>query len=126
MLTQADIDLIKATRAELVANRTEPVTLLVAEPGAVDPYTREPVVAVREEVVDAVWSEYSTVANADRSVVSGVELRQDDVKVTFNDDVDLTHVKHVKRNGVRFELIAIDEKGIGAVNRYECVARRVV
>jgi hypothetical protein len=126
MLTNDDIQWIKANRSELTAGRTELITLVRQSTSDVDPYTGEPITSETREIVPAIWKEVSTVSNGDRSVVNGVELRQDDVLVTFDSDVDLNGVIAIERNGVKFSLVTIDEKGIGAVNRYECVARRVV
>jgi hypothetical protein len=126
MLTSDDLQWIRDNRAEITAGRTEPVTIVITTQTGTDPYTGEPITSITTATVNVVWEEYSTVTNGDRSVVAGVELRQDDVKVTFDADVDLTGVSKITRQGVEYELIAIDEKGIGAVNRYECVARRVI
>jgi hypothetical protein len=126
MLTNDDIQWIKANRSELTAGRTESVTLVRRSVSNVDPYTNEPITSETREIVSAIWKEVSTVANGDRSVVNGVELRQDDVLVTFDSDVDLNGVTAIERNGVKFSLVTVDEKGIGAVNRYECVVRRVI
>lgn len=126
MLTNDDIAFIKSNRTELVNNRTESIEIIHVTEGAKDPYTGESAVTETLETVSVVWKEYSTVANGDRSIVAGIELRQDDVKVTFDSAVNLSDVKRVIRGGIDFELIAIDEKGIGETNRYECVARRVI
>lgn len=127
MLTESDKAFIRNNRDEMLEGRTEPITLIHVTSGEPDPYTGEATGANETtEIVDAVWKEYSTVANGDRSVIGGVELRQDDVKVTIGSTVILSDVLHVIRDGIKFELIAIDEKGIGGTNRYECVARRVI
>jgi hypothetical protein len=125
MLMEHDVEFIKNNRSEITANRTEPITLVRVVEGTPDPFTGEPSTTETREIVNAVWKEYSTVANGDRSVVGGVELRQDDVKVTFDSSVDLSGVNKVERKSVSFTIVAIDEKGIGATNRFECVARRV-
>lgn len=124
MLSQSDIDWIKSNRAEVTESRTELVDLIRQVDGEADPYTGEVSTTEITETVSAVWKEYSTVANGDRDVIGGVELRQDDVKVTFDADVDLADVKTVMRGGVAFTIVSIDEKGIGGRNRLECVARR--
>jgi hypothetical protein len=126
MLTNDDIAFIKSNRTDILASRTESIEIIHVIEGAKDPYTGESSTTETPETVFVVWKEYSTVANGDRSVVAGVEIRQDDVKVTFDSSVDLSDVERVERGGIFFELIAIDEKGIGETNRYECVARRVV
>lgn len=124
MLSQSDIDWIKSNRAEVTESRTELVDLIRQVAGEPDPYTGEANTSETRETVSAVWKEYSTVANGDRDVIGGVELRQDDVKVTFDADVDLVGVNAVERQGVAFTIVSIDEKGIGGRNRLECVARR--
>lgn len=126
MLTNDDVNWIKSNRTELIQNRTESIEITHVTEGDKDPYTGEATNTETLETVSVIWKEYSTVANGDRSVVAGVEIRQDDVKVTFDSSVDLSDVKRVVRGGISFELIAIDEKGIGETNRYECVARRVI
>jgi hypothetical protein len=125
MLTESDVNWIKTNRSEITAGRTESVVLVRIVTGEPDPYTGEPSTSETLETVDAVWKEFSTVTNGDRSVVAGVELRQDDVKVTFDATVDLTDVNEVRRAGGRFSIIATDEHGIGVKNRYVCVVRRV-
>jgi hypothetical protein len=124
MLSQSDIEWIRSNRAEVTEGRTELVDIVRLIDGEPDPYTGESSASEIRESVSVVWKEYSTVANGDRDVIGGVELRQDDVKVTFHADVDLTSVNSVERGGVAFTIVAIDEKGIGATNRLECVARR--
>jgi hypothetical protein len=125
MLTADDIAWIKTNRAEITGNRTESVTLVHATITGVDAYTGEPIVTDVLETVSAVWKEYSSVANGDRDVINGIELRKDDVKATFADTVTLADVSEVQRGGVAYAIITVDEKGIGGKNRYECVLRRV-
>ncbi|MBW3113490.1 hypothetical protein KYJ26_16675 [Bacillus sp. MCCB 382] len=126
MLTEQDIEFIKSNRSEILANRTEPVTLIHIVPGAEDPWTGESTGDTQSpEIVEVVWKEYSTVANGDRDVIGGVELMQNDIKVTIPSTATLGDVERIIRQGVAYELIAIDEKGLGDPNRYECVARQV-
>jgi hypothetical protein len=123
MLTEQDIAFIKANRSEILANRTEPVTLVHTIPGAEDPWTGESTVEGFSEVVDAVWSE-STGKN-ERDYFGGIVLLENDVVVSFEPTVNLTDVEHVIRQNKTYELVAIDERGIGEINRYETVARLV-
>ena len=126
MLTEEDIEFIKANRSEILANRTEPVTLVHLVPGEKDPWTGESTGDTESpEIVEVVWKEYSTVANGDRDVIGGVELMQNDIKVSIPSTATLVDVERIIRQGVAYELIAIDEKGLGDPNRYECVARQV-
>ncbi len=126
MLSREDIDFIKATRTEILSGRTEPVELL-RKTFTNDPYTNEPVEGVVvEETVQATWQEYSAVATVkDFTVVKGVEFRRDTALVSFDLSVDLTDVKHIKRNGVLFEFLSINEAGLGEINRNEAVVRMV-
>ncbi|MRX54698.1 hypothetical protein GJU41_12010 [Bacillus idriensis] len=137
MLTNDDINFIKANRIEITENRTVPVVLLRTLPGDEDPYTGEfadeyvgnyamSATMYAEETVLAVWKEYSSVANGDRSVIGGVELQQDDVQMTLDASVDMVGIERVKYLGETFEIITVDRRGIGDTNRYECVVRRVV
>lgn len=124
MLSQSDIEFIKSNRSELLQNRTETITVVRAINGGVDPYTNEPIITNSSESVAVDWKEVSTVANGERDVVNGVELQTGDVQVTFDSSVDLSDVIRLERLGLAFEIVTIDEKGIGAVNRRECIARR--
>lgn len=125
MLTQGDIEFIKATRAEITQNRTETVMLIRNAP-TYDPYTNETINDFAEVPVEVVWEEYSAVATVkDFTVVKGVDMRRDTALVSFELTVDLTDVKHIKRQGVLYEFLSINEKGLGEINRTESVVRRV-
>ncbi|QNG60337.1 hypothetical protein H4O14_02060 [Bacillus sp. PAMC26568] len=41
-------------------------------------------------------------------------------------EVDISAVTSIERKGKLYTIIAIDEKGIGETNRYECVVRTTV
>jgi hypothetical protein len=126
MLSREDIEMIRSTRAEITHNRTEPITLIHVKPGAVDPWTGEPTGDEEvSEVVDVVWKEYSSVAVGERSVIGGIELKENDVKVSFEPSVVLSDVDRVIRQGEQYTIVTIDEKGLGGLNRYETIARRM-
>ncbi|WP_141431906.1 hypothetical protein [Bacillus sp. 03113] len=125
MLTQSDIEFIKANRAEITQNRTDSITLVRMVAGEPDPYTGEPTVGESTELIDVIWKEYSTVANGERSVINGVELIAGDVQVTFELTVDLLNVIRIEKNDVNYSIVTVDEKGLGEVNRRECVVRRL-
>lgn len=128
MLSQEDIEWIKANRAEMTEGRTEPVILLRTTP-ALDPYTNEPIdegSATVEETVYAIWEEYSAVATVkDFTVVQGIDIRRDTAKVSFDENADLSNVKHIKYKDVLYEFLSINEQGFGETNRTETVVRRV-
>ncbi|MGM0836041.1 MAG: hypothetical protein ACQEV7_07780 [Bacillota bacterium] len=125
MLTQNDIEIMKANRSELLANRTELVTLVTLTETGSDPFTGEPITEETRLDVEAVWKKVASIANHDRSLVEGIELQAGDYRVSFNYDVPIANITTVERNGESYTLIAVDEKGIGEINRYECIARRV-
>lgn len=125
MLSQSDIEFIKNNRSELLQNRTETITLVRAISGEPDPYTGESSETEVPESVTVVWKEVSTIANGERDVVNGVELQTGDVQVSFDALVNLSDVERIERGGLEYTIVTIDEKGIGAVNRRECIARRL-
>ena len=126
MLSETDRQWIKGNRKEIVEGRTDKITLLKTVCDGKDPITGEPIEKQVPIEVEAIWKDYSTVSNTDRSVIGGVELQKGDVKITFSIDVDLTDVKQVyKTEGDLYEILTIDEKGLGLLNRSECLARKV-
>lgn len=125
MLTQDDANWIKSNRVEITEGRTETITLVRAVIGGNDPYTGEPTNTESSESVAVIWKEVSTVANGERDVVNGVELQTGDVQVSFDASVILTDVLRLERGSIKYEIVTVDEKGIGAINRRECIARRL-
>jgi hypothetical protein len=119
MLSQGDVDFMKSNRAEITESRTELITIIRVTRSEADPYTNEPVTTESTDTASVVWKEVGTV-----DIINGVQLQTGDVKVSFDATVDLTSVKHIVRNGSNYALISMAEKGIGTVNRVECIARR--
>ncbi|MFU8688476.1 hypothetical protein ACNA6I_01460 [Rossellomorea sp. FS2] len=72
-----------------------------------------------------VWKEYSSVAVGERSVIGGIELKENDVKVSFEPTIVLSDVSKIMRKGEPYTLVTVDEKGLGGLNRYEAIARRM-
>lgn len=125
MLTREDINWIKANRAEILAHRTEQITITRRTKVGEDPYTSEPIYETTTETVDVVWKKYSTVATNDRHVVGGVELLEGDVQVSFEPDLNPYEITGIKRGAVDYKIVTVDDRGLGGLNRYECVVRRV-
>lgn len=124
MLTQDDATWVRANRAELLAGRTESITIWHNVSGGTDTYTGEPIAGVPvAETVDVVWKKYRS--NSEREMVGGVELREGDVRVTFDTSVVLTDVTRLTRGVDIYELVAIDGRGLGGANRKETAVRRV-
>lgn len=126
MLTEHDIEFIKANRRELIANRTLKIVVKYKDVNERDPFTGEPIgdtEATRE--VDAVVTEVS--AGVDREYIGGVEVLSGDLRISVaieliadiaDKSVALVH------DGKEYEILAYDKKGIGERNRYELLARR--
>jgi hypothetical protein len=124
MLTAEDIAFIRANRAEILAGRTEPITYYRREQTGTNPITGEPIFQDTAATVDVVLKEFRS-NDSRREMVGGVELLEGDVRVTFPSDFDFDGVTHVEKDGVLYSIIAQDRRGLGGVNRVECVVRRV-
>lgn len=126
MLTQADIEFIKANRGELTANRTSKINVKYSDVTERDPFTGEPIgdtEATRE--VDAVVTEVS--AGEDREYVGGVEVLSGDLRISVAIELiaDIADkLVALVHDGKEYEILAYDKKGIGERNRYELLARR--
>lgn len=127
MLTQADIEFIKANRGELTANRTSKINVKYSDVTERDPFTGEPI--GESEVtrqVDAVVTEVST--GVDREINSGIEVQTGDLNVSISIDLiadiadKITAILYDSKN---YEILALDKKGIGVDNRYEIIARLI-
>ena len=125
MLTADDVAWIKENRKEITVNRTEAITIVRREKVGEDPYTKEPIYDETDDTVDVVWKKYSTVANNDRDVIGGIELLEGDVLVTFSPDLNPYEITKIIRRGDEYKIVTVDDKGLGGLNRYECVVRRV-
>lgn len=125
MLNSNDIDLIKATRSEITEGRLQDVTLHIETITGADPYTKEPIKTVSDKVVQAEVTGFTGVVGGEKLFVNGVEIIAGDVNMVFSVDINLTGVKRVTHNSVDYMLYSVQEKGLGAVNRRVCVARRV-
>lgn len=124
MLTNDDINLMKQFRQELETLRTTPVTLERQTVTGHDPYTKEPITTVTTVTVDAIVKGFTGQVGGEQLIVNGVIIQAGDVSITFNAGIDLTGVKALWHEGVKYVLINVLPRGIGATNRFECVARR--
>ena len=127
MLTNDDINLIKQLRNELECLRTVPVTLVRLVENGQDPYTKEPITETITEVVNALVKPLTTDKDLnERILIDGVETIKEGLRIKFSSDVNLDGVDHVYINGNKYKLISSTQRGIGTVNRYECIVRRVI
>lgn len=127
MLTQADIDFIKANRAEIITNRTSKIIVKYSDVTERDPFTGEPIAeseVMRE--VDAVVTEIST--GVDREIIGGIKVQTGDLTVSISIDLiaDIAvKITAILYDGKDYEILAMDKKGIGIDNRYEILARLI-
>jgi hypothetical protein len=126
VLTEHDIEFIKANRRELIANRTLKIIVKYKDVNERDPFTGEPVgdpESTRE--VDAVVTEVS--AGVDREYIGGVEVLSGDLRISVAIELiaDIADkLVALEHDGKEYEILAYDKKGIGERNRYELLARR--
>lgn len=126
MLTEHDIEFIKANRRELIANRTLKIIVKYKDVNERDPFTGEPIgdpESTRE--VDAIVTEVS--AGEDREYVGGVEVLSGDLRISVAIELiaDIADkLVALVHDGKEYEILAYDKKGIGERNRYELLARR--
>lgn len=128
MLTDADIEWIYGNRDEITAKRKRPVILHYEVDGVKDPWSGEIIGGGSDtRSVDAVVTELSSQAVADRILIGSAEANIGDIWFSVNIDLvadifdKITDVTH---DGRDYTVIAQDKKGIGIRNRVEFLGRR--
>lgn len=129
MLTEHDITWMKANRAELVANRTSTIIVKYKDVTERDPFTNEPigeteVIRTVQSVVTEISS--TTGAGADRRLENGIEVEDGDIwlSIAIDDVADIAgKIERIEYDGKQYEILAIDKKGIGEINRIEVLGR---
>ena len=88
MLTQEDIEFIRATRREVVAGRERLITVTYEGKPDRDPFTNEPIQGTGGGTrnVNAVVTEVSSLSKAERILVGGIEAVVGDL--WFSVDID--------------------------------------
>lgn len=131
MLTEKDLLDIKATRKQLIANRTQVITITLASEGGEDPFTGEPISETVTKDVNSVVTDRTSRVAAERRISDGAEIIEGDIWFSIDvdefDEVDnprdITYVIH---DGLQHAVVACDPKGIGEMTtRWECVGKRV-
>lgn len=127
MLTQADIDYMRASQDEMYELRQRPIDVIYVDK-VYDDFTGE-VVDVTEvkRPINAVITEVSIRSkDGSRYAVNGIEYEQGDIKI----DVKLDYIGDIidklsraEFDGKKYELLGGDHKGIGTRNRIEYVGR---
>jgi len=130
MLTQDDITLIMATRRnEVVTNRQSPIIIIYRDGGSTDPITGE-IVEPNDVQLTAmsVVTEIASQRMIDRYLDNGIVVQKGDI--WFSVDINvvgavLDKIYQVEYDGIYFEVLSRDKKGLGAINRVEFVGRRL-
>jgi hypothetical protein len=129
LLTQEDIEFMRQTRSEVVANRQSPITLIYEDGGEIDPITEEVIDGeTKSKPTFGVVTEISSQVKIDRYLENGVEVEKGDIwfSVAIEELTDIYEkVTGVTYNGKSFELVSKDKKGIGERNRVEFVGRLI-
>lgn len=127
MLNDYDIEFMRQTRSEIIANRTSKIDVKYSDVTERDPFTGEPIGELEvTRQVDAVVTEIST--GVDREINGGIEVQTGDLNVSISIDLiaDIAdNITAILYDGKDYEILAIDKKGIGVDNRYEIIARLI-
>jgi hypothetical protein len=127
LLTQKDIEFMRQTRSEVVANRQSSITLIYEDGGVIDPITEEVIDGKTQEKPTAgVVTEISSQVKIDRYLENGIEVEKGDIwfSVAIEELTDIYEkITGVTYDGKPFEVISKDKKGIGERNRAEFVGR---
>ncbi|WP_422404495.1 hypothetical protein [Mammaliicoccus sp. JADD-157] len=131
MLTERDLLHIKETRAQLIKNRTQVITITITNEDGEDPFTGEPISTTVTKEVDSVVTDRTSRVAAERRISDAEEVIEGDI--WFSIDVDefdtednprlITRTIH---DGLEYAVVAADPKGIGEMTtRWEFVGKRV-
>ncbi|HFK1717462.1 hypothetical protein CON18_30755 [Bacillus cereus] len=124
MLTEKDIEQIRANRELIEQNRREPITLWRKGTAEEDPITGEVIGGVPlSENVQVVWKKFTL---EDNVKFAGTDVKEGEALVTFRLDIDLNNVEYLERNDIKYVIMLVDERGLGGINRREVVVKRVI
>jgi len=124
VLTEKDIEQIRANRELIEQNRRESIILWRKGTSTTDPITGEDIHGEdTQETVQVVWKKFTL---EDKVKFSGTDVKEGEALVTFHLDIDLNDVKFLERKGIQYVIDLIDERGLGGINRREVVVKRVI
>ncbi|MGG0150705.1 hypothetical protein [Bacillus mycoides] len=124
MLTEKDIEQIRANRELIEQNRRESIILWRKGTSEEDPITGEVINGEStKETVQVVWKKFTL---EDNMKFAGTDVKEGEALVTFRLDIDLNNVEYLERNGIKYVIMLVDERGLGGVNRREVVIKRVI
>ncbi|MHB0801973.1 hypothetical protein PVK73_20690 [Bacillus thuringiensis] len=122
MLTEKDIEQIRANRELIEQNRRESIILWRKGTTEEDPITGEVIGGVPlSETVQVVWKNFML---EDNVKFAGTDVKEGEALVTFRLDIDLNNVEYLERNGIKYVIMLVDERGLGGINRREVVVKR--
>lgn len=124
MLTEKDIEQIRANRELIEQNRRESIILWRKSTTEEDPITGEVIGGEpTKETIQVVWKKFTL---EDNVKFAGTDVKEGEALVTFRLDIDLKNVEYLERNGTKYVIMLVDERGLGGVNRREVVVKRVI
>ncbi|MBO1582716.1 hypothetical protein [Bacillus sp. XF8] len=124
MLTEKDIEQIRANRELIEQNRRESIVLWRKGTTEKDPITGEEIHGEdMQEAAQVVWKKFTL---EDNVKFAGTDVKEGEALVTFRLDTDLNNVEYLERKGIKYVIMLIDERGLGGINRREVVVKRVV
>lgn len=124
MLTEKDIEQIRANRELIEQNRRESIILWRKGTKEEDPITGEESPSEEiQETAQVVWKKFTL---EDKAKFLGTDVKEGEALVTFRLDINLNDVNYLERNGIKYVIMLIDERGLGGVNRREVVVKRVI
>lgn len=128
MLEEYDIELIKETRGEIIQHRLEEITIAQEVAGKIDSFTGNSTDELQLTVGYGTWTPMtgSGSGGADYKYIDGVEVMEGDIIANFDISYDMTGVKALYKEGVKYAVRALEKIGLGADNRYFVLARRVI
>ncbi|PRT35352.1 hypothetical protein [Bacillus wiedmannii] len=124
MLTEKDIEQIRANRELIEQGRRESIILWRKGISEEDPITGEVIGGEpTKETIQVVWKKFTL---EDNVKFAGTDVKEGEALVTFRLDIDLNDVEYLERNDIEYVIMLIDERGLGGINRREVVVKRVI
>lgn len=106
MLTDADVEFIRANRADIKQHRTEPVIVEHTDG--------------RQTAANVIWSEPRVPNGSPARAVGDYSFDNNDYQASFDPEVGIYTALKIWRHNQRYILTDIDARGLGGLNRYEC------
>lgn len=130
MLNDGDIDFIHGSRDEILSHRERLIDVIYLDTEH-DPLTGMPIGEGESyRKVTAVITEISSAAGAgvERTIEGGIKYDESDIKADIKIELIEDIIRKIERleyDDVKYEILAVDKKGIGRRNRYEIIGREI-